>query len=354
MNLIFFGDLAAPEEDDVEIIKNFIKKTDIFKNKVVVGNLEGVLVKNKEYANSLYNNSRVIELFTTSTKTILSLANNHIKDIPEEFNETIEILEKNNIGYSGAINQKNNKGKLNPYEVTINGIKFAIFNHCWKVMSNIMKNRAKEIKVEDDEYEIFINKIKEYIEKNQKTKIIVYFHWNFDFEKYPFPSQRVIARKLIDLGVSIVVGSHSHLVNGGEMYKGKPIVYGFGNFYIPSKKFFKGKLNYPEDSDTTMLLEINTESSDVKVFWIKYDRESKEINLLSEESFEDGKIIEKYSEYRTIDSKEYKKFFRKNRSKNKFVPIWYNEKSNAINKLKDKFILLRMKLFRFIKKIIKK
>ena len=223
MKVVFFGDLVAPEEIDIEIIKNFLKETNLFKDKIVIGNLEGLIVNGEKYNNALYNDIHVIDLFKDSYKTILSLANNHIKDIPEKFDNTIEILKKNEIGFSGA-KLKEKEGCLNPYEFEINGTKFAVFNHCWDVMSIIMKSKSKDIIVEDRVYEKFIQEIIEYKKQNENVKIIVYFHWNFDFEKLPFPSHRIIARKLIDNGVEIVVGSHSHLVNGGEIYKGKPII----------------------------------------------------------------------------------------------------------------------------------
>ena len=356
MKLIFFGDLAAPDRDDVNIIKKIIEKENIFKDKVVIGNLEGVLTDNKEdmfqNKNVLYNSPSVIELFNESKKTILSLANNHIKDIPKEFNNTIETLKKNGILFSGAMN--GNYGELNPCEFKVDDIKVAIFNHCWNVMSKIMKNKSKEIQVEDESYDEFIKKIKDYKDFNPKTIVIVYFHWNFDFEKLPFPAHRIIAKKLIDNGANIIVGSHSHLVNGGEIYKGKPIIYGLGNFYIPSGKFFNGKLVYPNDSDTTILLEVDLESKDYNLYWLKYDRDSKKIYLIKKEKLEQGELINEYSKYKEMTQDMYKQYFKKNRTKNKLVPIWYNERNNVLNKIKDNLILIRMKLFRIIKRIIDK
>jgi hypothetical protein len=189
---------------------------------------------------------------------------------------------------------------------------------------------------------------------NTETRIIVYFHWNFDFEKLPFPAHRTIAKKLIDNGADIIVGSHSHLVNGGEIYKGKPIIYGLGNFYIPSGKFFNGKLVYPKESDITILLEADLESREYNLYWIKYDRNNNTINLIKKEKLEHGEFINEYSKYKGMNQDTYYQYFKKNRIKNKFVPIWYNEKNNILNKIKDNLILIRMKLFRLIKMIINK
>lgn len=352
MKLIFFGDLAAPEETDVKIIEEFLERTELFKDKIVIGNLEGLIVNKEEYDNSLYNDIHITKIFKNTHKTVLSLANNHIKDIPEKFNSTIEILEKNDIGFSGA--SFGEEQLLNPYEFETEGKKFAVFNHCWNVMSRIMKNKSRKIQVEDEPYDNFIQKIGNYKKENPTTKIIVYFHWNFDFEQLPFPSHRVIARKLIDNGVDFVIGSHSHLVNGGEIYKGKIIIYGLGNFYIPSGKFFNGKLIYPDVSDISLLLDVDLEKHETNLIWIKFYRSNKKIEILKKESFEDGTIIKKYSNYMQMVDKEYKEFFKKNRIKNKLVPIWYDEKNNIKNKIKDILITIRMKIFRMIKKILSK
>lgn len=346
MKIIFFGDLAAPLENDVEILHKFITENQLFNDKIVIGNMEGLLLDNKKYSNSLYNSKSIVKLFKNTKKTIFALANNHIKDIPQNFTYTLKILEQNNIGYTGAVKQENKS--IIPYEFIVDGLKIAIFSHCWNVMSKIMEDKAKDIYVEDMPYDKYIKHIKDYKQKNPKTMTIVYFHWNFDFEKLPFPSHRIIAKKLIDVGADVIIGSHSHLVNGGETYKGKPIVYGLGNFYIPDGIFFDGSLKYPKESQISMMFEIDTEKGIYTSYWIEKNKQR--LNLIKKENFNDGEIINKYSPYRNMDEKDYKKYFKKNRVKKILVPIWYNEKES---RMKNIFIVLRMKIFRFIKGVRK-
>lgn len=242
--------------------------------------------------------------------------------------------------------------ELKPYEFMEDGKSFAVFSHCWIVMSEIMKNKSKEIYVEDEPYEKYIKKIEEYRNKNSNTTIIVYLHWNFDFEKLPFPSHRIIAKRLIDVGADVIIGSHSHLVNGGEIYKNKPIIYGLGNFYIPDGKFLDKTLIYPEESSVSMIFEIDTSKEKYTSYWIKNEKKSGKIKLLQTEDFEEGELINKYSPYRKMNEKEYIKYFKKNRVKKILVPIWYNEKDNLENKVKDTIVIIRMKIFRYIKKRI--
>ena len=42
--------------------------------------------------------------------------------------------------------------------------------------------------------------------------------------------QRELARLLIDAGADAVVGSHPHVMQDTEAYRGKPIIYSLGNF----------------------------------------------------------------------------------------------------------------------------
>lgn len=59
--------------------------------------------------------------------------------------------------------------------------------------------------------------------------VVVYTHWG---EEYTPPSERVkhLARSFVDARAEIVVGSHPHVIQEREQYKGKYIYYSLGNF----------------------------------------------------------------------------------------------------------------------------
>src|SRR6185436_14975432 len=44
--------------------------------------------------------------------------------------------------------------------------------------------------------------------------------------------RKLICRSAIDAGADLVVGHGPHVLNGVEMYKGKPILYSLGHFYM--------------------------------------------------------------------------------------------------------------------------
>lgn len=59
---------------------------------------------------------------------------------------------------------------------------------------------------------------------------IIYFHWGIEYHPYKSDKQEQIARAAIDAGADFVVGTHPHVVQGSELYKGKYIYYSLGNF----------------------------------------------------------------------------------------------------------------------------
>ncbi|HEU5439619.1 MAG TPA: CapA family protein [Ktedonobacterales bacterium] len=60
--------------------------------------------------------------------------------------------------------------------------------------------------------------------------VIPYFHWGIEYTKDPTSDQQRAARAAIDAGADMVLGNHPHWIQGIERYKGKLIIYSFGNF----------------------------------------------------------------------------------------------------------------------------
>ena len=64
--------------------------------------------------------------------------------------------------------------------------------------------------------------------------LVVYVHWGIERDERPQGYQRTLGQQYIDAGADLVVGSHPHVMQGLEYYKGKPIVYSLGNFVFGS------------------------------------------------------------------------------------------------------------------------
>ncbi|MCF8396348.1 MAG: CapA family protein [Melioribacteraceae bacterium] len=157
---------------------------------------------------------------------IVSIANNHILEEGESgFISTISQLEKSKIKYIG----KQNNGSSNIEIITLNGKKigFVAFN-------------AVDLDKIDDP-----NLIAEFSEKNifsavEKLNVlevdfkIFSFHWGNEYVNIPSEYQIKFAHKLIDSGVNLIVGHHSHVIQPVEEYKNGLIIYSLGNCLFDS------------------------------------------------------------------------------------------------------------------------
>lgn len=66
--------------------------------------------------------------------------------------------------------------------------------------------------------------------KKNSDLVMVFLHWGTEYVPCPSPEQVKIGRSLVEGGVDIVLGSHPHVLQGYEIYKGKPVFYSLGNF----------------------------------------------------------------------------------------------------------------------------
>lgn len=60
--------------------------------------------------------------------------------------------------------------------------------------------------------------------------LVVCPHWGKEYSHRPVAEQRTVAHRLIDAGADAVIGGHQHWVQPIELYQGRPIVHGLGNF----------------------------------------------------------------------------------------------------------------------------
>ena len=61
---------------------------------------------------------------------------------------------------------------------------------------------------------------------------IVYTHWGIEYASTSVARIRALAHKFVDEGAEIVIGSHPHVVEDHELYRGKHIYYSLGNFFF--------------------------------------------------------------------------------------------------------------------------
>jgi len=62
--------------------------------------------------------------------------------------------------------------------------------------------------------------------------VVVSPHWGIEYMATPEPEQVDLAHAAIEAGADVFIGGHAHWPKGIEMYRGKPIYYGVGNFLL--------------------------------------------------------------------------------------------------------------------------
>lgn len=60
--------------------------------------------------------------------------------------------------------------------------------------------------------------------------VVVMVHWGEERKERPVKHQTYLAHTFVDAGADLVIGSHPHVLQGFESYKGKWIAYSLGNF----------------------------------------------------------------------------------------------------------------------------
>lgn len=184
---------------------------------VVVGNLEGPITSNvsvsdwKDSGPNHYTftfDSQVASSMQAVGVTAVTLANNHILNFGTSgYLETKEWLTANNVAYFGTPD--------NPYEpvrMEVDGTEIVLY-----AFDTWYARDASELE-------------KRIATEKEDSFIVVYAHWGDEYETEPNNGQREYARAFVDAGADFIVGSHPHVIQGKEEYKGVWIYYSLGNF----------------------------------------------------------------------------------------------------------------------------
>jgi hypothetical protein len=152
-------------------------------------------------------------------------ANNHFKDFGwMGMQETYQTLIRHGITWLGSGENIHEASK--PLIIDKNGLKVALLNmaeHEWTIATD------SEPGCNSIDYPRALRQIHE-AKLSGVDFVIVILHGGH--EHYPLPSPRMKAqfRFMIDAGADAVVGHHTHIISGYEVYKNKPIFYSLGNF----------------------------------------------------------------------------------------------------------------------------
>jgi poly-gamma-glutamate synthesis protein (capsule biosynthesis protein) len=211
-------------------ITSFLQKADF-----VTGNLETTFA-GTEYGYSgypLFNSPpELAHALKESGFSLLFTANNHSMDRGEKgVVNTINLIEEKCLSFVGTA--RNQEERERGYILFQNDIRVAFFAYTYGTNGILLPSRKEYLVSLIDEQLIAkdINRAK----NDLKADIVVIgLHWGEEYQLLPSGYQKELARKLVDMGADIIIGSHPHVIQPAEIIKtekGEGLVfYSLGNF----------------------------------------------------------------------------------------------------------------------------
>lgn len=244
---------------------------------------------------------------------VITLANNHCMDFGEDgLKRTLTNANEKKIYTVGAgLSKKDAERTL----FLKNGSKnIAIINCCENEFSIVSDNRAGANP---------INLINQYSSikyaKEIADYIIVITHGGHEHFQLPSIRMQDTYRHFIDLGADIVINHHQHCFSGYELYDGKPIFYGLGNFcfdekvHVDPKLWFYGfmvELNISNNDCSFRLIPYSQCMDEPKISLIQdTDLFNDQLNRLNQIITDRSSLISKLDEYYSKNSKNILSIF---------------------------------------------
>jgi poly-gamma-glutamate synthesis protein (capsule biosynthesis protein) len=199
---------------------------------LVVANLEGPITTNisiSQFSEPGDGNnytftfpSSTAELLHAHNVRLVNLGNNHIFNFHlAGVRQTEDFLDAAGVGHFGDPD-KTESNKVARLE--IRGISFSFIN--WSDWTS-------------DNTDITAAQIKK--EHNAGRIVVVYTHWGEEYLPATAREKR-LAHNFVDEGADLILGSHPHVVQEHELYKGKNIYYSLGNLIFD--QYFDEAVNH--------------------------------------------------------------------------------------------------------------
>ena len=165
---------------------------------------------------------------------VAQLNNNHVYDYGKQsMLDTFTTLEEAGIKYFGA--GRNLEQAMAPLYFELDG----------KVVALVGASRAEKNKMTPQATEtspgilrcydtkLFLQAIRE--ADAHADFVIAVVHWGTEYSTKLEKAQLTTGKEYLDAGADVIIGGHSHCLQGMEFYKDKPIIYSLGNFWFNRK-----------------------------------------------------------------------------------------------------------------------
>jgi len=165
---------------------------------------------------------RGLPIFTKQLKkagfNIVNVANNHLQEYGKEAAlDSINNLKEEDFKIIGI-------DSFQPQIILIKDIRFGFLGYSLHPEQSI----CEEVIYSQGNLKKIISDVKKI--RGKVNYLIISLHWGDEYVENPSKEQILLAHKLIDAGVDIILGHHPHVLQNIEKYKNGIIVYSLGNF----------------------------------------------------------------------------------------------------------------------------
>lgn len=162
---------------------------------------------------------------------MVTLANNHFYDYGDKgVSDTLSTCKEHGVDTVGG--GKNLNAATKVFYKEIRGKKIAFINFCEHEFSI-----ATERSGGSNPLDLVKNYHQIQDARNKADYVIVIIHGGHEYYELPSLRMKETYRFFVEAGANAVINHHQHCFSGYEIYKGKPIFYGLGNFCFDNKKY---------------------------------------------------------------------------------------------------------------------
>ena len=206
-----------------------------FGDELVLGNLEGPVCRGGLKPIEKVGIHLHSAPFNLRGRWAFTLANNHFMDFNVEgMRETFAFLNGQGFSFGGA---GDNEGVARQtLWLSENGRKIAVIC-CCEHQFGVAGPNTPGVAAQGSWVETSIDTAR----SNGADIVMISSHAGSESTNLVSPRLQALYRHWIDVGADVIHGHHSHVPQGWEPYKGKPIFYGLGNFIVKKSDWSNNK-----------------------------------------------------------------------------------------------------------------
>lgn len=336
--MLFCGDFVFPHSYNSSTFQGLGEE---FINEPKLLNFESTLkFLNREKVTNgiaLYSDVAVLNILKYLNVQCVSLANNHIGDFtfdPEDFITTFVKNEIHTLGFGKNIEQAS-LPFINHTERMI------VLSFGWEVIRCKLAGKSK-MGINPYRYEWVEQQVDLYKKKFPTYKLILFLHWNYEFENLPHPADRKFSHYLIDKGVDGIFGHHPHIINSVEVYNGKVIFYSLGNFYFPQGKYGSYYVKFRKEALYGISVLYTGQLEHLRIYYHKQQIDGKEIKLERTFTLEEFFASGICANINGLSDSDYINFYKQNHfHRRKLLPIYKDFTKSSLNRCLNKWVKIR-------------